>query len=147
MALTPAPTTYSTVPTAPTNIPTSGGTTAPTAGGIGLGAQLGGAVAGAVISSIIGGAFAKEDASAQRALIERLQKLSLAQQKEIEERLQDVQGEIQKQSLVYQYLAVQNNNEALLKIQNKRYTSYAILGVGAFALIFVMFKLIKKKNG
>ena len=89
----------------------------------------------------------KEEAGKQRELIERLEKLSLAQQKEIAERLQNVQGEIQKQSLVYEYLAVQQHNEALLKIQNKRYASYAILGIGAFALIFVMFKLVKKKNG
>ena len=122
-------------------------TTTTTSGGSGLGASLGGAVGGAIVSSIIGGAFAKEEAGKQRELIERLEKLSLAQQKEIAERLQNVQGEIQKQSLVYEYLAVQNNNEALLKIQNKRYASYAILGIGAFALIFVMFKLVKKKNG
>jgi hypothetical protein len=148
MALTPTGVTYSTVPTASTSIPTpaSGGAT-PTAGGLGVGAQLGGAVAGVIISSIIGGAFAKEDAGKQRELTERLEKLSLAQQKEIAERFQNIQSEIERQNLVYQYLAVQQHNEALLKIQNKRYTSYAILGVGAFALIFVMFKLIQKKNG
>jgi len=146
--MAPSGVTYSTVPTASTNIPTpASGGAIPKSGGLGLGAQLGGAVAGALISSIIGGAFAKEDASAQRALAERLEKLSLAQQKELEERLQNIQSEIQRQSLVYQYLAVQQHNEALLKIQNRRYTSYAILGVGAFALIFVMFKLIKKRNG
>jgi hypothetical protein len=122
-------------------------TSTPPAGGSGLGASLGGAVAGSLVSTIIGGAFAKSDAKAQRALTERLEKLSLAQQKEIAERLQNIQGEIQKQSLVYQYLAVQQHNEALLKIQNKRYVSYAVLGIGAFALIFVMFKLVKSKNG
>jgi hypothetical protein len=111
------------------------------------GGQIGGAVAGALVSGIISGAFAKSDAKAQRALTERLEKLSLAQQKEIAERLQNIQGEIEKQSLVYQYLAVQQHNEALLKIQNKRYVSYGILGIGAFALIFVMFKLVKSKNG
>jgi len=145
MALTPTGVTYSTVPTASTSIPTQA--SGATAGGISAGTQLGGAVAGVVISSIIGGAFAKEDAGKQRELIERLEKLSLAQQKEIAERLQNIQSEIERQSLVYQYLAVQQHNEALLKIQNKRYTSYAILGVGAFTLIFVMFKLIQKKNG
>ena len=142
--MTPSGVTYSTVPTASTNIPTpASGGTLPKAGGLGLGAQLGGAVAGALISSIIGGAFAKEEAGKQRALAEKLAKLSLEQQKEIEQRFQNIQSEIQRQNLVYQYLAVQQHNEALLKIQNKRYTSYAILGVGAFALIFVMFKLAK----
>jgi hypothetical protein len=146
--MTPSGVTYSTVPTASTNIPTpASGGSIPKAGGLGVGAQLGGAVAGVLISSIIGGAFAKEEAGKQRELAERLEKLSLAQQKELEERLQNIQSEIQRQSLVYQYLAVQQHNEALLKIQNKRYTSYAILGVGAFALIFIMFKLIQKKNG
>lgn len=111
------------------------------------GGQIIGAVAGSVASSIIGGAFAKSDAKKQRELTERLEKLSLAQQKEIAERLQNIESEIEKQSLVYQYLAVQQHNEALLKIQNKRYTSYAILGIGAFTLIFVMFKLVKGKNG
>ena len=140
----PAPTTYSNIPTASTNIPTpASGGTLPKTGGLGLGAQLGGAVAGALISSIIGGAFAKEEAGKQRELAERLAKLSLEQQKEIEQRFQNIQSEIQRQNLVYQYLAVQQHNEALLRIQNKRYTSYAILGVGAFALIFVMFKLAK----
>jgi hypothetical protein len=127
--------------TAPTTSPT------PAVGGSGLGASLGGAVAGALVSTIIGGAFAKSDAKEQRALTERLEKLSLAQQKEIAERFQNIQSEIERQSLVYQYLAVQQHNEALLKIQNKRYVSYGILGIGAFALIFVMLKLVKSKNG
>ena len=93
--MTPAGVTYSTVPTASTSIPTqaSGGAT-PTAGGLSAGAHLGGAVAGVIISSIIGGAFAKEDAGKQRELIERLEKLSLAQQKEIAERFQNIQSEI-----------------------------------------------------
>lgn len=145
MGLTPTGVTYSTVPTASTNISTpASGSTKPKAGGSGVGGQIAGAVVGAVISSIIGGAFAKEEAGKQRELILRLEKLKLAQLKEIEERFQNIQSEIQRQSLVYQYLAVQQHNEALLKIQNKRYISYGILGVGAFALIFVVFKLAKK---
>jgi hypothetical protein len=115
--------------------------------GAGAVAQLGGAIVGSIASGIIGNAFAKSEGKKQRELTERLEKLSLAQQKEIAERLQNIQGEIEKQSLVYQYLAVQQHNEALLKIQNKRYVSYGILGIGAFALIFVMFKLVKSKNG
>ena len=108
---------------------------------------IAGAIGGSLVSGIIGGSFAKEEAGKQRELAERLEKLSLAQQKEISERLQNIQSEIERQSLVYQYLAVQQHNEALLKIQNKRYVSYGILGIGAFALIFVMFKLVKSKNG
>jgi hypothetical protein len=98
----------------------------------------------AVISSIIGGAFAKEEAGKQRELMERLAKLSLAQQKELEERLQDVKAETERQSLVYQFLAVQNNNEMLNRIQSKRYTSYIVLGLGVTILAVVILKLSKK---
>ena len=108
------------------------------------GGAAAGAVVGAVISSVIGGLFAKGEAKAGRKLQEQLSKLSLAQQKELEERLQDVKAETERQSLVYQYLAVHNNNEMLNKIQSKRYTSYIVLGVGVTILAVVILKLAKK---
>jgi phage tail tape-measure protein len=112
------------------------------------GGSTGGAVAGAVvgslISSVVGGLFAKGEAEAGRKLQKELAKLSLAQQKELEERLQDVKAETERQSLVYQYLAVQNNNEMLNRIQSKKYTSYIVLGVGVTILAVVILKLSKK---
>ena len=111
------------------------------------GGQVGGAVLGAVISSVIGGMFAKGENKKALALQEELTKLSLAQQKQLEERLQDVQSETARQSLVYQFLAVQNNNEMLNRIQSKRYTSYIVLGVGVTILALVFLKLAKRKNG
>jgi len=114
--------------------------TTPKGGGL---SDLGGAVGGAIISQVIGGYFAKGEAEKGRALQEEIVKLSLAQQKLLEERLQDVQSETERQGMVFQFLAVQNNNEMLNRIQSKRYTSYIVLGVGA--LVFV--KLAKRKNG
>ena len=108
------------------------------------GGDIGGALGGALISSVVGGMFAKGEAKAGRKLQEQLQKLSLAQQKDLEERLQDVKAETERQALVYQFLAVQNNNEMLNKIQSKRYTSYIVLGVGVTILALVVFKLSKK---
>jgi hypothetical protein len=102
---------------------------------------------GTIASSVITSAFAQSDAKKQRELIEKLEKLALAQQKELQERLQDVQGELAKQEIIYKYLAVQKNDEALAKIKSKRYTSYMILGGAIIGLILVMFKLKKKKNG
>ena len=61
----------------------------------------------AVASTIITSAFASADAKKQRKLIEELGKLELSQQKELEIRLQDVQGELAKQEIIYKYLAVQ----------------------------------------
>jgi hypothetical protein len=73
-----------------------------------------------------------------------LAKLSLAQQKELAERLQDSQTETERQALAYKFLAVQKNNEALNKMQGKRYTSYIVLGVGVTILALVFLKLAKR---
>lgn len=102
---------------------------------------------GTIASSVISSAFAKSDAKKQRQLIEELGKLELAQQKELQERLQNIQGELAKQEIIYKYLAVQRNNESLAKIKSKRYTSYMILGGGVIALTIVIVLLAKKKNG
>ena len=120
-------------------------TTAPK-GDLSAGAQLGGALAGSVISSLITSAFAKSDAKKQRAMEAELAKLSLAQQKDLEERLQDIQGELAKQEIIYKYLAVQKNDEALNKMQGKRYISYAVLGGCILALAIVVLLIKNKKK-
>ena len=108
-----------------------------------IGTQLGGMILGTVITS----AFAKADAKKQRQLEEELAKLDLAQQKELAERMQNVEGEVAKQQAYYEYLAEQNNNEMLNKLKSKRYTSFIVLGVGVILLAFVVLGLKKKKNG
>lgn len=116
-------------------------------GGAGSGdalSSVGGAVGGVLISGVIGGLFAQGESKKARKLQEDIAKLSLAQQKQLEERLQDVKAETERQSLVYQFLAVQNNNEMLNRIQSKRYTSYIVLGVGVTILALVVLKLSKK---
>lgn len=117
--------------------------TIPTAGG-GLSSGAGNAI-GAVASAIIGSAFASADAKKQRQMQAELTKLSLAQQKELELHLQDINGELAKQEIIYKYLAVQKNNEALAGIKNKRYTMYIVVGLGVIALSFVALKLSIKK--
>jgi hypothetical protein len=111
------------------------------------GGAVWGALGGTLGSTLITSSFAKADAKKQREMEEKINLLSLDQQKFLEQRLQDVQGEIAKQQIIYQYLAVQNNNEMLNRIQGKRYTSYIVLGVGIVILAVVILKLGKKKNG
>lgn len=106
--------------------------------------NIGGAVGGQIASAVIGGMFQRGEDAKARALQEELTKLSLAQQKQLEERLQDVQSETERQGMIYQFLAVQNNNEMLNRIQSKRYTSYIVLGVGATILALVFLKLAKR---
>jgi len=110
----------------------------------GFGANLLGAVGGSFVSTIIGGLFASSEAKKQRALEKELGLLDLQQQKELAIRLQDVQGDIAKQEIIYKYLAVQKNDEALAKIKSKRYSSYIVLGGGIFALA-VVFIFLKRK--
>jgi guanylate kinase len=110
-------------------------------------ANIGGAIAGQVFGAVITSAFAKADAKKQRQLEEELAKLDLAQQKELAERMQNVEGEVAKQKAYYEYLAEQNNNEMLNKLKSKRYTSFIVLGAGVILLAFVVLGLKKKKNG
>ncbi|MEI7510160.1 MAG: hypothetical protein WCJ62_11935 [Flavobacterium sp.] len=70
-----------------------------------------GALGGAVASTIVSSAFASADNRKQVEMQEKIALLSLAQQKQLEEHLQNVQVEVAKQKIIYDYLAVQNNNE------------------------------------
>ena len=112
--------------------------------GVSTGASIGGAIGGALIGGVINGLFAKEEGRKARELQKELEKLSLAQQKELEIRLQDVKSQLAREELVYKYLAVQNNNEMLNRIKSKRYTSYIVLGIGVTILASVILKLSKK---
>jgi gas vesicle protein len=103
-----------------------------------------GAIGGAVISSLAGYFGGAEQGRKNRDLMNDLAQLSLAQQKQLEERLQDAKTETERQGLAYQFLALQKNNEAVNKIQGKRYTSYIVLGVGVTILALVFLKLAKK---
>lgn len=113
-------------------------------GGAGLSGgaiQVGGMIASAIVSSV----FAKADAKKQRNLEEQLAKLDLAQQKELQEHLQVVQGEIEKQRIVYQYLADKNLQEVEGSIKSKRYTAYIVLG-GSILLLTGVILLSKLKK-
>jgi hypothetical protein len=105
---------------------------------------IAGALGGAVITTVISGMFAKGENEKALKLQKELAQLSLAQQKQLEERLQDVKSETERQGMIYQFLAVQNNNEMINRVKSKRYTSYIVLGVGVTILALVVLKLSKK---
>jgi len=110
------------------------------------GLSTGGADAiGAVASAVIGAAFASSDAKKQREMTVELNRLSLAQQKELELNLQEVKGELAKQEIIYNFLAIQKNNESLAAIKNRRYAMYIAISLGVIALSFVALKLSQKK--
>jgi predicted ATPase with chaperone activity len=93
---------------------------------------------GMIASTIISGVFSKEIASKQRDLEEKIANLTLDQQKELQEHLQTVQGEVEKQKIVYDYLAQKNLQEVEGKIKSKRYTAYIVLGGAVLLLVGVI---------
>ena len=106
-----------------------------------------GQISGVVIGSLAGYFGGAEQGRKNRDLMKELGQLSLDLQKQLAERLQDAKTETERQSLAWQFLAVQNNNEMLNRVQGKRYTSYIVLGVGITILALVFLKLAKRKNG
>ena len=100
---------------------------------------------GVLASAIVGGVFSKEIASKQRDLEEQIAKLTLDQQKELQQHLQVVQGEVAKQKIVYDYLAQKNLQQVEGGIKSKRYTAYIVLG-GAILLLAGVIVLSKFKK-
>jgi len=103
-----------------------------------------GQIGGVLIGSLAGYFGGAEQGRKNRDLMNDLAQLSLAQQKQLEERLQDSKTETERIALAYQFLAVERNNESLNKIKGKRYTSYIVLGVGVTILAVVFLKLAKR---
>jgi gas vesicle protein len=126
-----------------------GGAVTSTAGAGATGSSLNslGEIGGVVIGSLAGYFGGAEQGRKNRDLMKELGQLSLDLQKQLAERLQDAKTETERQSLAWQFLAVQNNNEMLNRVQGKRYTSYIVLGVGITILALVFLKLAKRKNG
>ena len=113
------------------------------AGGGGFGAGAG-AVAGAVISTVVATIFQQKDAKKQIALQEALGRLSIEKQVELDKRLQDTQSELERQNILYKYLAVENNNKMLVGIKKEKYVGYALVGGGIILFSLVMLKAMKR---
>ena len=120
------------------------GASASTGGKSGGSGDAIGQIGGALIGSLAGYFGGAEQGRKNRDLMNDLAQLSLAQQKQLEERLQDSKTETERIALAYQFLAVERNNESLNKIKGKRYTSYIVLGVGVTILAVVFLKLAKR---
>ena len=102
--------------------------------------------AGSAVVGALGGIFfASKDAKERRQLEEKIAKLTLDQQKELATKQLEVQTDLEKMRILYQYLAVVKNNDALAVLDKKKYTSYIILGTGLIALGIVII-IARKQN-
>lgn len=93
---------------------------------------------GVGISTLGSLAIASHDASERRKLEEKIAKLSLSQQKELEIRLQNSKTDIEKMQILYQALAIDKNREALTELNKEKYKGIAIFGVSLILLSIVI---------
>lgn len=97
-----------------------------------------------VITNTISGI---SQANKQRELQEKIAKLSLAQQLELEKRMQDANSAIERQKLLFEALAVDKNREFMRETNRERNMGLIVIGIGLIALGSVIFLTRKKQNG
>jgi len=83
---------------------------------------------------IVGTVFAVNDAKKNRELQEKLGQMSLAQQKELEEKLQETNSQLARLDIMYKTFAVLENQKLVDSRKNKQLTLLAVLGGGVLVL-------------
>ena len=101
---------------------------------------------GVGISTVGSLIIASNDANERRKLEEKIAKLTLAQQKELEIRLQNSKTDIEKMQILYQALAMDKNRDALSKLNQEKYTGIAIFGVSLILLSIVIIIVKQHKS-
>ena len=84
---------------------------------------------------IVGTVFAVNDAKKNRELQEKLGKMSLKQQKELEEKLQETNSQLARLDIMYKTFAVLENQKLVDARKNKQLTLLAVLGGGVLVLV------------
>lgn len=102
------------------------------------------ALASAGLDLIVGTVFSVQNAKKQRQLQEKIAKLSLEQQKQLEESLLKAQTELGRQRIMYQTLAVVNEQNLVDGRKNKQLILLGILGGGT--LLLVAMAIFYKRN-
>lgn len=87
------------------------------------------------LNLVVGTIASQSDAKKRRQLEESLAKLSLAQQKDLEIRMQDVKSDTARLSIMYQTFAVLENQKLVDSRKNKQLILLGILGGGILLLI------------
>lgn len=100
--------------------------------------------AGAIIGAAADVVVKIGDAKKAKALIEELQKLSDKQMVELANKLQEVRTQIEKEGVIYKYLAIEKHKKELEKITITRIMIICGIGVGLAALALVGMKLKQK---
>ena len=84
---------------------------------------------------ILGTLVGISEAKKQRELQEKIAKMSLKQQKELEENLLQAQTQLERQRIMYQTFAVLENSKLVDARKNKQLTLLSVLGGGTLLLV------------
>ena len=87
------------------------------------------------VSTIIGLVAGGIDAKKNRELQEKLAKLSLKQQKELEEKMLATQSELERLNIMYKTFAVLENQKLLDSRKGKQLTLLYVMGGGILVLV------------
>ena len=118
---------------------TGGGTTTTTQGGSGTGDLI-----AMGVNTIVGLVAGSIDAKKNRQLQEKLAKLSLEQQKELEEKMLATQDRLERLNIMYKTFAVLENQKLLDARKGKQLTLLYVMGGGILVLV-AMSILYKRK--
>jgi hypothetical protein len=117
------------------------GVPAPTPSGGGVNADL---IAQGV-QVLVGLVSSSISAKKNRELQEQLAKLSLKQQKELTERLQDVTSDVDRLRIMYKTFAVLENQKLIDSRKDKQLTLFYFLGGGSLLLVGMAIIFKRKK--
>jgi hypothetical protein len=84
---------------------------------------------------ILGTLVGISEGKKQRELQEKIARMSLKQQKELEENLVNAQSQLERQRIMYQTFAVIENSKLVDARKNKQLTLLSILGGGTLLLV------------
>ena len=87
------------------------------------------------LNVIVGTIAQVSDAKKNREMQEKLAKLSLKQQQQLETRLQDARNQIDRLNIMYRTFAVMENDKLVNETTNRRLTLFYFLGGGALLLV------------
>lgn len=118
-------------------VPTGGGGTPQGGSGTGDLIAMG-------VSTIVGLVAGSIDSKKNRQLQEKLAKLSLKQQKELEEKMLATQSELERLNIMYKTFAVLENQKLLDSRKGKQLTLLYVMGGGILVLV-AMSILYKRK--
>lgn len=101
-------------------------------------------VASFVAGMIVNYAFASSMKKDQKKFEKEIAKLDEQKQKELLDKIQKVQTELERQKIVYQYVSKAKIDELKEETKKERFYIYGALGLGLLSYALLIFKLKKR---